>query len=342
MKLITAEEHISMPYANKIINDYLKTQPADPKAMKEFGQSFAEGLVAYHVTPEEMQDVDDSRIKYMDENGINVQILSYGDASTNPDMLPAEQSIPLTQRINTDIAATVKRHPDRYLGLATLPISDPKDAAKELKRAVTELDLKGALILGTAKGGQFLDDPKFMPIFEMAAQLDVPLYIHPSMPTEIIRKNYYSNMNPIGFNAIMSTPGWGWHMEAGLHVTRLILSGLFDKLPNLKLISGHWGEFVPYFLERLDEATTPVVDNPLKHPVSYYYKKNVYVTPSGMYTWPQMQLVLTEMGADHILWAQDYPYVKGNAKDFLANTDIANDDKEKIAHENIEKLLKLK
>jgi len=342
MKLITAEEHISMPYANKIINDYLKTQPADPKAMKEFGQSFAEGLVAYHVTPEEMQDVDENRIKYMDKNGIDVQILSYGDASTNPDMLPAEQSIPLTQRINTDIAATVKRHPDRYLGLATLPISDPKDAAKELKRAVTELDLKGALILGTAKGGQFLDDPKFMPIFEMAAQLDVPLYIHPSMPTEIIRKNYYSNMNPIGFNAIMSTPGWGWHMEAGLHVTRLILSGLFDKLPNLKLISGHWGEFVPYFLERLDEATTPVVGNPLKHPVSYYYKKNVYVTPSGMYTWPQMQLVLTEMGADHVIWAQDYPYVKGNAKDFLANTDIANDDKEKIAHENIEKLLKLK
>ncbi|BAP84643.1 hypothetical protein LOOC260_100640 [Paucilactobacillus hokkaidonensis JCM 18461] len=342
MKLITAEEHISMPYANKIINDYLKTQPADPKAMKEFGQSFAEGLVAYHVTPEEMQDVDENRIKYMDKNGIDVQILSYGDASTNPDMLPAEQSIPLTQRINTDIAATVKRHPDRYLGLATLPISDPKDAAKELKRAVTELDLKGALILGTAKGGQFLDDPKFMPIFEMAAQLDVPLYIHPSMPTETIRKNYYSNMNPIGFNAIMSTPGWGWHMEAGLHVTRLILSGLFDKLPNLKLISGHWGEFVPYFLERLDEATTPVVGNPLKHPVSYYYKKNVYVTPSGMYTWPQMQLVLTEMGADHVIWAQDYPYVKGNAKDFLANTDIANDDKEKIAHENIEKLLKLK
>ncbi|WP_252902638.1 amidohydrolase family protein [Paucilactobacillus hokkaidonensis] len=329
MKLITAEEHISMPYANKIINDYLKTQPADPKAMKEFGQSFAEGLVAYHVTPEEMQDVDENRIKYMDKNGIDVQILSYGDASTNPDMLPAEQSIPLTQRINTDIAATVKRHPDRYLGLATLPISDPKDAAKELKRAVTELDLKGALILGTAKGGQFLDDPKFMPIFEMAAQLDVPLYIHPSMPTETIRKNYYSNMNPIGFNAIMSTPGWGWHMEAGLHVTRLILSGLFDKLPNLKLISGHWGEFVPYFLERLDEATTPVVGNPLKHPVSYYYKKNVYVTPSGMYTWPQMQLVLTEMGADHVIWAQDYPYVKGNAKDFLANTDIANDDKEK-------------
>ncbi|HBF76051.1 MAG TPA: o-pyrocatechuate decarboxylase, partial [Lactobacillus sp.] len=184
--------------------------------------------------------------------------------------------------------------------------------------------------------------PKFMPIFEMAAKLDVPLYIHPSMPSKTIRDNYYSDMNPIGFNAIMSTPGWGWHMEAGLHVTRLILSGLFDKLPNLKLISGHWGEFVPYFLERLDEATTPVIGNPLKHPVSYYYKNNVYVTPSGMFTWPQMQLVLTEMGADHVIWAQDYPYVTGNASDFLNGTPISDEDKKKIAHGNIEKLLKLK
>ncbi|MFL2028270.1 amidohydrolase family protein [Loigolactobacillus zhaoyuanensis] len=342
MKLITAEEHISMPYANEAINQYLSTQPADPKALQEFGRSFAEGLVAYAVTPEEMQNIDDKRIQYMDQNGIDMQILSYGDASTNPDMLPAEQSIPLTQKINNDIAAAVKRHPDRYLGFATLPISDPEAAAQELKRAVTELGLKGALILGTAKGNQFLDAPKFMPIFEMATQLDVPLYIHPSMPSETIRQNYYSGMDPIGFNAIMATPGWGWHMEAGLHVTRLILSGLFDKLPNLKLISGHWGEFVPYFLERLDEATTPVVGNPLAHPVSYYYKKNVYITPSGMYTWPQMQLVLTEMGTDHVLWAQDYPYVKGNARDFLDNTNIAAVDKEKIAHGNIEKLLKLK
>ncbi|WP_068279426.1 amidohydrolase family protein [Loigolactobacillus backii] len=342
MKLITTEEHISTAYANKAIMDYMKTQPSDPKALQEFGRSFAEGLVAYAVTPEEMQDLDTNRLQYMDKNGIDMQILSYGDASTNPDMLPAEQSIPLTKRINDNIAANVKRHPDRYLGFATLPVSDPKAAAQELKRSVTELGLQGALLLGTARGGHFLDEPQFLPIFEMAAELDVPLYIHPSMPSETIRKAYYSDMNPIGFNAIMATPGWGWHMEAGLHVTRLILSGLFDKFPNLKLISGHWGEFVPYFLERLDDATTPVVGNPLAHPVSYYYKKNVYVTPSGMFTWPQMQLVLTEMGTDHVLWAQDYPYVKGNAEDFLANTAISADDKEKIAHGNIEKLLKLK
>lgn len=342
MKLITAEEHISTDYAHKAINDYLKSVPSDPKAMQKFGQSFAEGLVAYAVDPAVMSDIDEKRLNYMDENGIDMQILSYGDASTNPDMLPADQAIALSSKINDTIAAAVKRHPDRYLGFATLPVSEPEAAAKELKRAVEKLGLKGALILGTDRNNQFLDAPKFMPIFEMAAKLDVPLYIHPSMPSKTIRDNYYSDMNPIGFNAIMSTPGWGWHMEAGLHVTRLILSGLFDKLPNLKLISGHWGEFVPYFLERLDEATTPVIGNPLKHPVSYYYKNNVYVTPSGMFTWPQMQLVLTEMGADHVIWAQDYPYVTGNASDFLNGTPISDEDKKKIAHGNIEKLLKLK
>jgi len=341
MKIITTEEHMSNDFANKAITDYLKSQPVqDPKAMQEFGKSFGEGLVAYAVTPEEMQDVDDKRLKYMNDNGIDMQILSYGDATTNPDLLPPELSVPLTHRINDAIADTVDRHPDRYLGFATLPVSDPEASAKELKRAVTERGLKGALLLGTANGGHFLDEPQFLPIFEMAAELDVPLYMHPSIPSDAVRKEYYSGMDPIGFNAIMSTPGWGWHMEAGLHVTRLILSGLFDKFPNLKLISGHWGEFVPYFLERLDEATTPVVGNKLKHPVSYYYKKNVYVTPSGMFTWPQMQLVLTEMGADHVIWAQDYPYVKGNAQDFLANTPISEADKEKIAHENIEKILK--
>lgn len=341
MKIITTEEHLSMAYANKAITDYLKTQPADPKELRKFGQSFAEGLVAYTPDQKAMQDINEGRIKYMDDNGIDMQILSYGDSSTNPDMLPTSQSIPLTQKINDDIASAVNQHPDRFAGFATLPVSAPEAAAQELKRAVSELGLKGALILGTAQNNEFLDAPKFMPIFEMAAQLNVPLYMHPSMPSKTIRDNYYSGMQPIGFNAIMSTPGWGWHMEAGLHIARLILSGLFDKLPNLKMISGHWGEFVPFFLERLDEATTPVIGNPLKHAFSYYYKKNFYVTPSGMYTWPQMQLVLNEVGADHVIWAQDYPYVTGNAQDFLEGTPISSADKEKIAHGNIEELLNL-
>lgn len=342
MRLIAIEEHMSTAYANQAIMEYLQKQPIeDPKALQEFGRSFEEGLVAYATNPEEMQDLSEKRIQYMDQNGIDVQILSYGDANTNPDLLPPEQSIPLTKQINNDIAAAVKAHPDRFLGFATLPVSDPEAAAQELKRSVTELGLSGALLLGTSQG-HFLDEERYLPIFEMAAALDVPLSIHPSMPSETIRKEYYSNMAPIGFNAIMATPGWGWHMEAGYHVVRLILAGLFDKLPNLKLISGHWGEFVPYFLERLDEAVSPVVGNPLEHPVSYYYKKNVWITPSGMYTWPQMQLVLAEMGADHVIWAQDYPYVKGDAKTFLMNTPIPEEDKEKIAHGNIEKLLKLK
>ncbi|HBF76050.1 MAG TPA: o-pyrocatechuate decarboxylase, partial [Lactobacillus sp.] len=128
MKLITAEEHISTDYAHKAINDYLKSVPSDPKAMQKFGQSFAEGLVAYAVDPAVMSDIDEKRLNYMDENGIDMQILSYGDASTNPDMLPADQAIALSSKINDTIAAAVKRHPDRYLGFATLPVSEPEAA----------------------------------------------------------------------------------------------------------------------------------------------------------------------------------------------------------------------
>lgn len=342
MKLITLEEHVGFDYANKEITDYLMAHPTmTPAEMKEMGQSFQEGLVAYAPSADDMQALDDQRIAYMDANGIDMEVLSYGDASTNPDLLPTDLSVPLTQRINDDIAATVKRHPDRYAGFATLPVSDPEAAAAELERSVTKLGLKGALLLGTDNQNNFLDADIFFPIFEMAAKLDVPLYIHPSVPSPDIQKNYYSGMNPKGLNAVMSTPAWGWHMEAGLHVARLIFSGLFDKLPNLKLISGHWGEFLPYWLDRLDEATNPVTEKTLAHPFSYYYKHNVYVTPSGMFTWPQMQLVLNYMGPDHVLWAQDYPYIKGNAEDFLLGTSISDADKEKIAHSNAEGLLKL-
>ncbi|KRM13403.1 amidohydrolase family protein [Paucilactobacillus suebicus] len=342
MKLITLEEHAGFDYANKAVNDFLKsTTPSDPKKLQKMAKSFSEGLTAYAPTPEQLQDLDQKRLDYMDKNGIDMQVLSYLDPNANLDMLPEATSVPLFSKVNDSIAAAVKRHPDRFAGFATLPTFNPTAAAEELHRAVTELGMKGAMILGTTDNGHFLDEERFFPIFEMAAKLDVPLYIHPSIPNETVRDQYYSGMNPIGFNAIMATPGWGWHMEAGLHINRLILSGLFDKLPNLKLISGHWGEFVPFFLERIDEATAPIPGNNLQHPFSYYYKKNIYITPSGMFTWPQMQLAMQEVSVDHIVWAQDYPFVKGDAATFLAKAPITEDEKEMISHTNTEKLLHL-
>jgi len=128
-------------------------------------------------------------------------------------------------------------------------------------------------------------------------------------------------------------------MDQGLQMVRLIFFGIFDKFPKLKLISSNWGEFVPNFIERLD-GTSRVSGTGLKRLVSEYYRNNVYVTPSGMFTKPQFDLALSEMGVDHILYSEDYPYSqrKGEVRSFFDQMLISPEDKEKIAHENAEKL----
>jgi len=226
-------------------------------------------------------------------------------------------------------------HPDRFAGLATLPVNNPKAAAEELRRSVTELGIRGGLISGTVNG-QFLDNPKFLPVFAEAEKLDVPLYLHPGFPTNQERDLFFmSEAYNETVRNLLSTFGWGWHMDQGLQMVRLIFSGIFDKFPALKLISGHWGEFVPNFIERLDELSRRPGTG-LKHPLSEYYRNNVYVTPSGMFTKPQFDLALAEMGADHILYSEDYPYMqrKGQVRSFFDQMLISSEDKEKIAYKN--------
>lgn len=344
MKLITLEEHMSTLESHQEITKFV-AQHSDmtPAEAKLLGESFTTGLVAYSANSDDLYNVTDLRLHYMDEQGIDKQILSYCDSGATPAALPNSDSLRVCQEVNEFIAKSVQDHPDRFDGLATLPMNNPEAAAKELERSVNQLGLKGALILGTVNG-EFLDAPRFRPIFEKAAELDVPLYLHPSLPTGAVSKQYFSGLNPAGLNAVMSGPAWGWHQEAGLHMIRLIFSGLFDEYPNLHIISGHWGEMVPNFLERLDEATDPVIypAKTLKKSFSEYYRNNVFITPSGMFTWPQFQLSLTQVSADHILWAQDFPYIKGNeTRHFLENAPIAPSDREKIANQNATKLLHL-
>jgi len=207
----------------------------------------------------------------------------------------------------------------------------------ELEHEAMKKELSGTL------NGQFLDNPKFLPIFAEAERLDVPLYLHPGYPTNeekdfFFKSESYNKM----LENLLSTFGWGWHMDQGLQMVRLIFSGIFDKFPNLKLISGHWGEFVPNFIERLDWLSgIPGIG--LKRQFSEYYRDNVYVTPSGMFTKPQFDLALAEMGADHILYSEDYPYLmrEGQVKSFFDQMLISPEDKEKIAYKNVEKLFKL-
>lgn len=338
MKIITVEEHFTTPEAAKIITDYKATLPNQDK-IKADDAAMTAGMVAAAPNVEEMIDVDQLRIDYMDKNHIDMQVVSA--AGITPQLLPDNLSIDACRDLNDALAKHIANHPDRFVGFATLPANNPAAAATELNRAVTELGLKGALFSGTING-EFLSEARFFPIFEMAAKLDVPLYIHPGYPTEEETNVLYkSDSYNDAVKSILSTPGFGWHMEAGIQIIRLIFSGIFDKLPNLKLISGHWGEFVPTFLNRLDEMTAPVATG-LKKSFSEYYRNNIYITPSGIFEYDQMLFSLNRVGADHILWSEDYPFVKSNhAGQFLEEAPISPESKEKIAHENVEKLLHL-
>ncbi len=320
--IITIEEHFDTPQAAQLFNEHVGTETQNAKPLYE-------KLIDF-----------DNRLRYMDANGIGMQILS--DAGNSPQVLPGKLAVSACKEINNVLVKVIQSHPDRFAGFATLPVDEPEAAVEELQRSVTKLGFKAALISGTVNG-QFLDHPKFLPIFAEAEKLDVPLYLHPGYPTKEQRNLLYtSEAYPKIAGALISTFGWGWHMDQGLQMVRLIFAGIFDKFPELKLISGHWGEFVPNFIGRLD-GISHIPGIGLKKSFSQYYRNNVYVTPSGMFTKPQFELALAEMGADHILYSEDYPYIikEGEVSSFFDQMSISMEDKEKIAYKNAEKLFKL-
>jgi hypothetical protein len=233
----------------------------------------------------------------------------------------------------------VDEHPDRFAGFAHLPMSAPEAAADELQRAVEELGFCGAMINGVTDG-RFLDDARFEPILARAVKLDVPLYLHPNIPPESVRKAYYDGLPGMsGF--LLSTGGWGWHAEVAVHVLRLAVSGTLDRHPALKLIIGHMGEGLPAMFGRFDQAFRGVTH--LKRSVSQTILDQVWITTSGFFTLPPFMAALLSFGADRILFSVDYPFASISAgMSFLEQLPLSPEDRRKIAHGNADQLLKLK
>jgi predicted TIM-barrel fold metal-dependent hydrolase len=281
-------------------------------------------------------DLGDGRIKEMDAQGIQMQIVSY----TSPiHLVPVDRAVTMARAANDRVARASAANPDRLGGFAVLPWQHPEAAADELSRAVHELGFKGALLLGRP-GKTFLDDPRYLPVLEKLAELKVPIYLHPFNPTPQVNEQYYSGLAP-EVSAEFALAGWGWHHEAGIHVLRLLLSGIFEKLPDLQLISGHWGEMVPFFLARLDFVIPPRATG-FARTISQIYKDHVWVTPSGMFDLPHFEFIAKEIGADRILWSTDYPYLTmDGAREFLLNLPVSEEDKQKMAYRNAEKLFRL-
>lgn len=188
--------------------------------------------------------------------------------------------------------------------------------------------------------GHRLEEDYYLPIYEKAEELDVPIYLHPDTVVQPVREYYYGGNWAPQVTMGLSTFCIGWHYDIGVQILRMILSGLFDRLPGLKIMTGHWGEVVSYNMYRMDEL--PQSATGLKKKISDYFKENVYVNPSGLCYAPQFRFCLDTFRADHIMWGGDYPYrTPENLRIFLEEFELSADEREKIAHGTAEKLLHL-
>ena len=335
MKFIGVEEHFSSNIINEEVAKYGKASYLQ-NLPKEVNEKFAK----MRFTTPVLEEIGQDRLDFMAYHQVDMQIISY--TNPVPDSVPKEKAVELCKKANDILAEKIKKYPDKFKAFATLPMASPIDAAIELERCVKEYGFVGALISGTYQN-KFYDDEEFLPIFKKAEELDVPISWHPEFIDSKILEHYYLSSNYstlIGMQ--FGSAGFGWHLDVGLHMTRLVLSGIFDKFPNLKFISGHYGETIPAMLDRMDQIMTQEQTG-LKKPISAYFKENIYYTPSGIISNNQLEYVVKVFGASHILWALDYPYVpfKSSFASFLLNANLTDEEKELIAHKNAEKLFHL-
>jgi predicted TIM-barrel fold metal-dependent hydrolase len=284
-------------------------------------------------------NLGDERIAAMDAAGIDFQVLSL--AAIGKDALDPATGTAVLADTNDELAAAIKANSARFGGFAALEMKEPGKAARELERCVKSLGFLGALVDGTADA-VFYDDPRFLPIFEAAAALGVPVYLHPAPPPEAVRKAYYTGL-PDELGYLLSIAGWGWHAETGLHALRLIVSGLFDRLPDLQVIIGHMGEGLPYAMARTSGILSRAAHR--KQPVADYFKTNLHLTTSGYFTQPPLQCAIEVVGLDRIMFSVDYPFSPNTrGREFLDGLKgvLSAEGMEKLTHGNAENLLKIK
>jgi len=253
---------------------------------------------------ERLQDLGERRLADMDASGIDRQIISLTAPGTQ--VFDADRGVAMATLANDQLAEACRRHPSRFTGLTAIAPQDPESSAKEIERGARELGFKG-VIINSHTNGEYLDDQKFWPIFEAAEALDTPIYLHPTTPSRGL-------IRPL-LDAGLDGAIYGFGVETGMHLLRIITSGAFDRFPRLKLVVGHLGEALPFWLYRIDHMHAGTVRarryesmKPLKRKPSDYLRENVWVTTSGMPWEPAIMFCRDVLGPDRVLYAMDYPY----------------------------------
>lgn len=248
-------------------------------------------------------DIGPGRIGLMDADGVDVQLLLL--ASPGVQVFDPQTAVALAADANDWVAEGRASFPTRLAALTTVAPQAPEAAAKEVERGMIRLGMKGVLI-NSHTGDEYLDQPKFWPILEAAEALDAPIYIHPREPA--------SGMREIMAGPVVGGPAWAYGVEVGTHVLKLIGAGVFDRFPRLRIVIGHMGEALPFWLPRIDNRYLAMRGSmfggarPMQRLPSDYIRENIWITTSGMNYWPQLKMTLDVLGADRVLYATDYPF----------------------------------
>jgi 2,3-dihydroxybenzoate decarboxylase len=282
-----------------------------------------------------LYDLGELRLKEMDEAGIDMQILSHGAPSAQK--LSGADAVEITRRANDRLHAVVAANPKRFAAFAALPTIDPKASADELERT-TKLGFKGAMLHGLANG-VFLDDKRFWPIYERAQALDVPIYLHPSVPMPVVMDAYYKDYAK-DFPMVVRA-AWGYTVETATLAIRLVLSGVFDAYPKLKIVLGHLGETLPFLVWRVDQALArPGAARPMSFRDAFC--GHFYITTSGNFSNPALLCCVMELGIDRILFAVDWPFVVNPpGVEWMKTVPLCDEDKAKILSGNAKRLLRM-
>lgn len=285
---------------------------------------------------EKLHTLGDDRIKDMDAGSVTVQVVSHGPVKGSPSPHDCRQA-------NDELAQAICSFPKRLAGFAMLGMHDPIGAGKELERTVKELGFVGALV-NNHINGQFYDDERFWPVFEKAVELDVPIYLHPTFPSEEMLGHYKGNYSEqTAF--FLSIASWGWHTETGLHILRLFASGLFDKLPSLKIIIGHMGEMVPFAFDRILPMSKTW--DPRKRDLRMVWNENIWVTTSGYFSLAPLSCLLKVSPVEKIMYSVDYPFSLNETgqkfvEEMQSSGMLTAEQLDMICYKNAEQLLRVK
>lgn len=276
-------------------------------------------------------DLTGERLRDMDANGVDMQLLSL--TAPGVQLFDADTATELATVANDRLAEVIAQHPGRFAGLASFAPQSPKRAVREMERAIQKLKLNG-FVVNSHTNNEYLDDPKYWPLLEAAEALDRCIYIHPRGPSDMLS----GPMRDYGMFAAL----WAYGVEVATHAVRLILGGVFDRYPKLKICLGHMGEAVHFWSWRLDfmSARAQLAGAPkLRLKPSEYLRRNFLITTSGQESPLALEFSIKQLGIDNVLWAIDYPYQPTQpAVAFMDSVVVSDDDRHKLYHANAERV----